>query len=203
MNLQAIPRALIGSSLKLARFPFDRALSLGGNSTGPARLMVDRVDATLRGAAGWLLRDDTLQADASRRQAAAKEREHANRLRAEAAFHSDKGEEQVQETTDETEALRRRVEQAAEQKRKLAKNRRDARKSTIAKKARSRQQAAQNTAQNRKRHAEDQGKRERLKALDSKSSALGQKEAALVASEEATRLQRAASKAKANRKDGS
>ncbi len=203
MNLQAIPRALIGSSLKLARFPFDRALSLGGNSTGPARLMVDRVDATLRGAAGLLLRDDTLQADASRRQAAAKEREHANRLRAEAAFHSDKGEEQVQETRDETEALRRRVEQAAEQKRRLAKNRRDARKSTIAKKARSRQQAAQNTAQNRKRHAEDQGKRERLKALDSKSSALGQKEAALVASEEATRLQRAASKAKANRKDGS
>jgi hypothetical protein len=202
MNLQAIPRTLISSSLRLIRLPVDGALRLGGSSTNGARLAVDRLDAGVRGAAGVLLRDDTLTKDSFRRRYAADERQHAFRLRAEAEFREGRGEREVEQAGAEGDARRRQADKAASQRRNRAKKQRDAKKSNASKRASSRQQAVQKAARARKQLVAEGSKRDRLEAVKSKSEALDEKAGALATSAESTRLQKAASGAKARRKNG-
>lgn len=202
MNMQAIPRTLISSSLRLIRLPIDGALRLGGNSTNGARLAVDRVDAGVRGAAGVLLRDDALTEDAFLRRSAADERQHALRLRGEAEFRADRGEREVEQTGEEGNARRRRADKAARQRKEMAKKQRNAKKSNAAKRAGSRKQAVQKAARARKQLVAEDSKRDRLEAVERKSEALDEQAGALATSAEAKRLQKAASGAKARRKNG-
>src|SRR4051794_33265774 len=76
----SIGRLSVTTSLKLARIPFD----LAGRVLGLRTTEVDNADARLRTSAGSLLGDETLAADGRRRGAAAKQRERAVRLRADA-----------------------------------------------------------------------------------------------------------------------
>src|SRR5512144_1081919 len=83
MNLHTIPRAAVGGYLTALRWPLDRGLRLVGHN-GASELRLDRAEASVRGVAGVVLGDPQLREDAARRHAAADEREHAQRLRAEA-----------------------------------------------------------------------------------------------------------------------
>lgn len=201
MSLRSVTRAAVSSSLRLIRFPLDGALRLGGGSMSAARLAVDRVDAGVRGAAGLLLRDDVLIEDAELRRAAAKEREHAMRLRAEAGYRSDRGERKAEVGSQEASARRRQAKRTTQQKEDEAKKRRDARKSRAARAARSRKQAAEKDAQKREQLISARAERDRLKVLDKKSEALGEKEVAVATADEARRLKKAASAAKSDRRN--
>ncbi len=55
----------LGGYLKLVRLPLDGMLALtgGGESAAAVKLALDRVEATIRGAAGDMLGDDALKAD--------------------------------------------------------------------------------------------------------------------------------------------
>ena len=97
----------------------------------------------------------------------------------------------------------RQADKAARQRREKAKKQRDARKSKAAAKADSRKQAAQKDALIGEQVVAERSKRDRLEAVERKSEALDKKAGALATSDEAQRLQKAASKVKANRKSGS
>jgi hypothetical protein len=86
MSLRDIPRTAIGGYLKVARWPLDRTTRLfrrGGERT-TVELAVDQADATVRDAAGRIIRDDELQRDAARRKTATSQRGRAKSLREEA-----------------------------------------------------------------------------------------------------------------------
>ena len=202
MNLKFLTRAVVGSSLRLIRLPLDGFLLVGGGSTSAARPFVDRADAAIRGTAGLLLRDDVLIEDAERRRAAADEREHALRLRAEADYRSDRGERKATAETQEADARRREAERAAQEKRDTAQKRRDAAKSRAAAAARGRKQAAQRRVKDREQVIAERTRRDRLEATDKASEALEEKAVALATADEARRLKKVASAAKSTRKSG-
>lgn len=205
MTLKAIPRTAVDRSLKLARVPADTLLGIAGlrADVGAAKLGVDRVDATLRATAATVLGDRDLQQDADRRREAADERERAARLRSEAQSRSETARDRA-EAREEQAADRR--EQAAEQagkKRQSAEKRSQAVKGQATKAAKQRKSAAEKKAAQEKQAVQEQAKRGRLDQLETKEEALGEKEAALTARDEAERLGDAAAAAKAERKSGS
>ena len=65
MTLLTIPRRALEGYIKLVRLPVDGMLALagGGDSAAALKLALDRVEATVRGAAGAMLGDDALTAD--------------------------------------------------------------------------------------------------------------------------------------------
>jgi hypothetical protein len=203
MNSHSISRTVVNSSLRLVRLPIDGVLRLGGDSTAEALIAVDRAEAGVRGAVGVLLRDEVMTRDADLRRSAADERRHALRLRAEAEFHADHGERETKQASEEGKARRRQADKAAKQRSERARKLRDARKSKAATKADSRKQAARRDARVREQVAAERSKRDRLEAVERKSEALDKKAGALATSDEAQRLQKAASKVKANRKSAS
>src|SRR3979409_1720673 len=109
MTLRMIPRTALDGYLKLDRMPSQGMLALcgGGDSAAAVKLVRDRVEAAVRGAAGAVLGDDALRADGRRRSEAADERERALRLRAEAERRSERADARIAEQ--ETEADRRRA----------------------------------------------------------------------------------------------
>src|SRR5512133_1044287 len=80
MSLRSLPRAAVGTSLKLARLPLDAALKVTGVGTR-GEAAVDRAEAAAADVAGVALGDDELRRDARRRRTAADEREQAQDLR--------------------------------------------------------------------------------------------------------------------------
>ncbi len=200
MSLQSIPGALLSSTLKIIRVPLDGTLRLGGDSTEAARVMVDRADAGIREAAGLFLRDEGLAEDADRRKAAADERRHALRLKSEAQYRADRGDAAVETARDEAQKLRRNADRSARQQKQRAGKRRVAKTAEASKASRRRTQGAERTAQNRKQAVAERNKPERLAAVEKRSEALDAKQSALTASEEARRLNEAASGVKAKRR---
>src|SRR3954465_9895141 len=82
MDLLAIPRTVVSTSLKLARLPLEQALKLATRSDGAAdensvRATADRADAAVREVAGKAMQDDQLQGTATRRRRAADQRDEA------------------------------------------------------------------------------------------------------------------------------
>jgi fused signal recognition particle receptor len=205
MTLLTIPRAAVGGSLKLVRLPLDSALSLAGSnpSATTARLALDRLEAAVRGLAGAALGDDVLREDARRRGEAAAERERALRLRVEADRRSERADDRVAEQQEAADRRRAAAAEAAQAKQAQARQRSDSRKKQAAQAAQRRKQTAEKSAARTQAAVDEQAKRDRLEALDTKTEALDEKEVALTAADEARRLRDAATRAKAERKNGS
>lgn len=229
MSLTAFPRAVVGASLKTLRVPVDAALKLAGHAdadSGPA-LAVDRVEGTVRSAAGAVLRDEELRAEGARKKTAAGERakaaelsEQADALRAQA--RRDAAQDR-REATERERELKQQAERSAakrkedaarraqEKKQQAAEATAKRKKDAEARKRRDEKQAEQEAARRQKAieaeeaaHKEQlatQDKKARLAELSDREVALGEKEEALTAADEVTRLKAAAAKAKERRKN--
>jgi hypothetical protein len=205
MTLQTIPEAFLDGALQVVRLPIDgvlRVFALAGGGQS-AQLAVDRADATVRAAAGTIFRSESLQAEAERRYAAADAGEEALGLHLEAELRSERAERRATELKQEAEAQRQEAAKEASRKRDAALKRRQAKESKAAKTAEKRKQKATESAAKTKQQAKEREQREKLEQLDTKSVALAQKELALTAADEASRLRSEAAKAKSARRNGS
>ncbi len=204
MSIRAIPRGAVDGAVKLARLPLDVAIALlPGNGDGPgpaAKITVDRWDATLREIAGYALRDDVLREEATRRRVAADERARALRLRNAAQARSDAADDTLADRVEQAEERRAAGEQRAERERAEAERRRAA-KSRAAAQAETKRKAANRRARAKVEEViEEQADEARLEQLETEAKALEEREAALVAKDEARRLRDAAAARKAARK---
>ena len=202
--IRDIPRSAVDAGVKLTRLPLDIVVSMlpgNGSGTKPAAgIAVDRLEATLRDAAGIALFDNELREDAMRRRLAADERERELRLRAEAERRSAEADERFSARVEDAEDRRSAAEKRAEHERQAAEQRKQER----AANAKRREQEGK--AANRRARAkvdemiEEKADEARLEQLKAEARALEQREAALTAQAEAQRLQDEATKKKAARK---
>jgi hypothetical protein len=206
MNVSAIPRRAVDGYLKLVRVPFDGAIRLlPGNGTGAkpaAGIALDRVDARARTVFAKALRDPALAEDAARRREAANQREHALRLRSQADVKGEQADTRFEERHEQAARQREQAKERAKRRRQQAARQEKEKKSRAAQIAANRATASHKTAQRREEALGDQATRERLQTLDAKSDALAEQQKELTARDEARRLSEAASRAKAERKDG-
>jgi hypothetical protein len=206
MSMRDIPRTVVDGAVKLTRLPLDIFVSmLPGNGNGrgarpAAGIAVDRLEATLRDAAGIALFDNELREDAMRRHLAADERERELRLRAEAERRSAEADERFGDRVEHAEEHRTAAEQRAERERQAAEQRRQQRAAGAAR----REQAGKATARKARAKVgekiEQEGDEARLEQLKAEAKALEEREVALTAQSEAQRLQDEATKKKAGRK---
>jgi hypothetical protein len=190
--------------LRVIRAPLDLAIGLlpsSGNGTPPARIAVDRVDAAIRGIIGQILRDPTLIQDADRRRAAAEERERAQDLRTHAERQAEQAESRLERRQEQADAAREQADQRAKSRRQAASRKRAAKVDAAAEVERKRRAANRRAAAKRKEELDRGEPKARLASLEAKSDALDEKAKALLAADEARRLGRAASNAKARRKN--
>ena len=204
MTLRTISRMAVGGSLKLARLPIDGVLRVAGDSSAVAhaKLALDRTEAKIRALAGKAFGDEVLQEDARRRGEAANERERAVQLRSEAELRSERADQRVAAEEQAAERRRAQAAETAKRKRQQAQERRESHKRTAADATRRRRNAAETSAAQSEKVIEERAKLGRLEHLDAKADALEEKEAALRTADEARRLRAAASRAKAERKEG-
>src|SRR5256885_16118718 len=180
MTLLTIPRKALEGYIKLVRLPVDGMLALtgGGDSAAAVKLALDRVEATVRGAAGAMLGDHALRADARRRREAAGERERALRLRAEAERRSDRADDRIADKETEADRRRTRAAEQAQLKRDQAQRRRASTKSKAARSTQRRKQTAKEAAARAQEAIAERAKPDRLGQLDTKAEALEQRELA-------------------------
>jgi hypothetical protein len=204
MDARDMGRTTLDTWLRISRLPFDAASRLLPNGDHgprtPAKLVIDRVDATIRDTVGSLLGDDELREDASRRRVAADERERALELRVEAATKKQRADLRLADRQDSAEQQRAEAERRAEQQTQRA-DREKAQREQRAKETAAKQQHAVEEAERQKlAAAETKAKKQRLKVLETEADALDTESDALTATDEAQRLRTAASAAKAARK---
>lgn len=200
MALRTASRLGVAASVRAARLPFDLGTRILGSSDSSVALAVDRADARARALAGFILGDVELQDDAARRNAATDERVRALRLREQAENASENAEQRVAER--ERTAARRRARAAddANGQKARADERREAREAEAAEAAQRQRRATERARQARREAVEERADEARLEALEEKAEALQEEEEALIASDEAKRLARAAESAKEQRK---
>jgi colicin import membrane protein len=190
MSLTDLPRAALGTYIKVLRTPVDIALKATGRGEG-AKVAVDRVEASVKEAAGTAVGDKQLKRQGRQSRAAADAREEAIELRAEAEKTAKKGRQKRQSAVN-----------AAEKRRNDAKQRRDAAEQKLSQAAERRKAANTKAAARQEEKIEEEAKRERLEALEREEVALDEREEALTARDEAERLAKEAAAAKAARKNG-
>lgn len=204
MSIRAIPRGAVDGAVKLARLPLDVVISLlPGNGDGAgsaAKITVDRWDATLREVAGYALRDDVLREEATRRRVAADERARALRLRSAAEARTAAADSQLADRAEQAEERRAAAEGRAERERAAAEKRRAARSRAAAQAETKRKAANRRTQAKVEEVIEEQADEARLEQLQTEAKALEEREAALIAKDEARRLRDVATAKKAARK---
>ena len=203
MALRTASRLGVTASVRAARLPFDVGIRLVGDPDSSLALAVDRADARARALAGFVLGDADLQEDAARRHAATDERVRALRLREQAGDVADQADERL--TEQEKAAVRRRADAAAaaERRKAEAEERRQSRDAESAQAAERRRRATESAKATAQQAARERAEAARLDVLEEKAEALEQEEEALIASDEAERLARAAELAKESRKNDS
>ena len=204
MKSRNIATATIDGYLKLLRRPADFAVGLlPGHRTGPAataKVVLDRVDASVRTLAATALGDDGLKLDAERRRAAASEREQAADLRRQVE-QADRAEARSRPAT-----RRRPAGASARAPGPCAAPRCDA-EAAQPRPARGGERTRARSGQPKleERRAEQidaEAAEARLPAVEEEAQALQEREAALDQSDEAKRLGEAAARVKEERKAG-
>lgn len=193
----AVPRIVVGTTLKIVRIPLDTALKLAGHDRS---LAVDAAEASVKEAAATVTGDQQLKAEADRQRVATDERRKAESLRSAATQATQKAEADHAEDQAQVEKERKAADERAEERKRKAAEKRKKDKADAAKAERDRKAAADKAEAAKKEKLADVEKRERLEQLDRESKALAEKEGALTASDEAQRLKDAAAAAKAERK---
>ena len=201
MALRTASRLGVTASVRAARLPFDIGTHLVGGPESSFALAVDRADARARALAGLLRGDEDLQDDAARRHAATDERVKALKLREQAEDVAERAEEELAEK--EKAAVRRRADAAATAQRRKAdaEKRRQSREAESAQAAERQRRATESAKATAQEQARERAEAARLDALEEKAEALEQEEEALIASDEAKRIARAAEAAKESRKN--
>ena len=204
MSSRTLTTAMVDRYLRLARWPVDLVTTvLPGTRTGPgttARLVVDRVDASIRATLAAALGDDSLRADAARRDAAVEERERALDLRREARRRAEQSEAELRKRHQEAGRRRERATAKATQQRRAASTSQERRKSNASQAARQRAKIsqAQRTANEQRTH-EQQAAAE-LPAVKERGTAVRDRELAVHKRDEAQRLGEAAARVKEQRR---
>lgn len=205
MNIRMIPRTAVTTSLGLARLPLDAAIAtLPGRKRGAgasARVALDRTDATVRAVAGALLGDRQLSEDARRRHAAADERAKAIRLRGQADRTVAKADAALEQRRGQAQRRTRRADATAQNRRQQATRQRQRAERRAAETEANRRRANARAASSTEERIEEQAQEERLDALQAQEQALQEREQALTEADEARRLEEAAERAKAERKE--
>ena len=176
MNARAIPRSAVDTYLKLVRLPLDGAISLlPGNGTGAkraARLVLDRLDATLRAALANVLGDPVLHEDAEQRREAAEQRGDALRLRVEAGHKIEQADAQL-EVRRQHAQQRERANQQASARRQQAADAKERDKQRAAQAESQRLNASRKTAKREDEVLNQRAAGERQETLNSKTEAQG------------------------------
>jgi len=195
--ISAIPRLVLSTTLRIARLPVATALKLAGRERS---LTADAAEAAVKSAAAGVTGDDRLKAEATAQRVATDERRQADALRSAATRATATAEADHADKQAEVDRERKAAdERAAERKRKAAeKRKRD--KAAATKAERDRKAAAAKAEAAKKDILAGEERSKRLKQLDREAAALGDKEAALTAADEAQRLKDAAAAVKAQRK---
>jgi colicin import membrane protein len=201
MNTRFIPRTALQGYLKLVRVPIDRAISVLPGNREARKLAVDRADASARAVAGAVLRDQDLKADAQRRRTAADEREQAIRLKSEAKHKSAEADQRLDQHHDQAEQRRRRAAERAEERREAAAKERRQRTKRAEQVEQQRKQTSRQVESRVEERIEEQEPEKRLAVLDAEAKAQREKEEALTAADEASRLAEAAATVKEDRKE--
>ncbi len=206
MNSRTLPRAAVDSTLKLVRLPIDSAIRLlPGNGTGArptATLVVDRADAAIRAVLATVLGDPVLRERAQQQRAATEAREQALRLREAANRKTEQADARLQQQHEQAERRREQAKQRAKAQREQAARKRQEKEREAVQAERKRLAANDRTAARTAEAANRRAAKDRLQALDAKADALGEKQRAQTAGDEAIRLREAASRTKAERKSG-
>jgi hypothetical protein len=204
MSMRAIPRTAIGGSIKVVRLPLDLAVSLmpGDGPRPSAGLALDRLEAHVRDIAGVALGDEVLREDAARRRVAADERERALRLRTAAQRRTSEAEERLANTHEVAEEQREQATERARRQRAEADRQRRQRTEGAARVERTRRSASERARVDADEAIDEQATAARLEQLEREAAALDEQADALSAEAEARRLQDAATRRKAARKNG-
>lgn len=193
----AVPRLIVGTSIKVARLPIDTALRLAGQERN---LDVDAAEAAVKAKAASVTGDQELKAEANRQSTAVKERRKAQTLHEAAAQATTQAEQDAAEKEAKIQRDKQAADERAAERKRKAEEKRKKDKAAAAKAERERKAAAEKAEAERKQQIEEQEKHERLEQLDREAGALAEKEEALTAADEAQRLKDAAGAAKAERK---
>ena len=205
MNIRTIPRAAIGTTLRLSRLPLDAAIAVlpsGGRAGQPAKLRLDLADARVRSTVAALMGDHEMREDARRREAAARDRQRALDLRDKADATASQAEDRTERRRDQAEEMRKRADARAKTERKRTDQRAQQVKKEAAEREQKRTDAVEKAAAKREEQVENQADRERLAAVSAKAEALEERDQAFTASDEAQRLADAAARVKSERKEG-
>jgi hypothetical protein len=206
MELKRIPASALDGYLSLLKRPVDavaRRTRRDGNSTSPAELFLDGIDATIRETAGRVLGDQVLQDDARRRRVAASERGRALELKAEAETRTKQADQEFTQRQQAAEQRRQQAERRAEEEKQRIEQEQQSKERQVAKTANERKTTNRKIASTVEGAVEDKADKNRLQQLEVESEALREEEQALAAQARAKTLSTAASKAKATRKNGS
>lgn len=204
MSTRTVTATTVDRSLKLLRRPADLVISLlPGDRLGPGpavRVVVDRIDSTVRSGLATVLGDESLRADAARRQAAADERQRALDLRREAQRTEQQTEARLQKTHEEAGRRRQGAGEKATKRRQASSEsqRKRARNAVAAERVRKQVNREQET-QAEQRIATATAEAE-LPAVQEQVQALEDRELAAREQAEAERLEQAAERVKAERK---
>ena len=205
MDIKRIPGSALDGYLNLVKRPIDavaRRSRRGDNTTSPAELLLDRVDATVRETAGRILGDETLQDDARRRRVAASERERALELKVEAELKTKQADQEFARRQRAAEDRRQSAERRAEEEKQRIEQEKQAKERAVEQTAAQRKSASRKVASTVEGAVEDKADKGRLQQLQVEADALREEEKALAAQATAKNLSKAASSAKATRKNG-
>ena len=204
MSTRSLTTTTVDRSLKLLRRPADLVIAvLPGDTVGPAplaRVAVDRIDALVRSGLASALGDESLRADAARRQAAADERERALELRREAGRREKESEARVRDTHEQAGRRRQSAGAKASKRRQAASESQQKRARNAAAAERVRKQVNREQESQADERIATATAEAKLPAVEEQTQALQERELAAREQAEAERLELAAERVKAERK---
>jgi hypothetical protein len=205
MNVRAIPRTAVKTSLRLARIPFDAAVQLlPGNGTGvqgKAKRAVDRADATARAVAGSVMLDSQLRDEARQQRAAAGERAKAADLRTKAQRTATEARARSERRGEQAQRRRKEADAKASRRREQAKQEHQRKRERAAQVEHQRAEASRNVQERTEEQIAQEAPERRLEVLEDRADAQRQADQALTERDEASRLGEAAAAVKEARKE--
>jgi hypothetical protein len=204
MNIRAIPRTAVKTSLRLARLPFDAAIQFlpgnGAGAKGKAERAVDQADATARAVAGSVMLDSELRDDARRKRAAAGERAKAADLRARAERTTAEARTRAERRGEQAQRRRKEADTRASRRREQAEQDHERKRERAREVERKRAEASRNVERRNEEQIEQEAPERRLEVLEDRAEAQRQADEALTERDEASRLGEAAAAVKEERK---
>jgi hypothetical protein len=206
MNIKQIPGSALAGYLDLVKRPIDavaRRTRRDDATTSAAELVIDRLDASVRDAAGRVFGDEVLQDDARKRRLAAAERQRALELKVKAEQETAQADREFAQRQRAAEDRRRQAEQRAREEEQRIDQEKQAKERQVEKVTSQRKATSRKIASTVEGAVEDKADRDRLVQLATEADALREQEEALETQATAKQLASAAGKVKAARKNGS